>query len=266
MSKKNILVLFFLILFSACESKKTVYQGGIALSFDDRFVKEWTQLRPLLKKYNVKATFYITQPDSLSDEEVFMLHELRKDGHEIGCHGAMHTRSIPYIWEYSLDEYMENEIFHCLKTMKKQGFSPTTFAHPGGSQMWYSDRELLKYFTLLRDVSMKNRNFWGYLYTQQIDDMDEIYYQHDNTQKVNALLMDVGTNLSIDDVKKGLKRAKQEGSVMMMFGHKPLNGNTLKANEYGFDIHFLEQILTESAKLELKFYRMDELISVHGER
>ena len=150
--------------------------------------------------------------------------------------------------------------------MKKQGFSPTTFAHPGGSQMWYSDRELLKYFTLLRDVSMKNRNFWGYLYTQQIDDMDEIYYQHDNTQKVNALLMDVGTNLSIDDVKKGLKRAKQEGSVMMMFGHKPLNGNTLKANEYGFDIHFLEQILTESAKLELKFYRMDELISVHGER
>ena len=73
--KKNILYLIFLILFSTCESKKTVRQAGLALSFDDRFVKEWTQLRPLLKKYNVKATFYITQPDSLSDEEVLMLHE-----------------------------------------------------------------------------------------------------------------------------------------------------------------------------------------------
>jgi hypothetical protein len=30
--------------------------------------------------------------------------------------------------------------------------------------------------------------------------------------------------------------------------------------EYGFDIHFLEQILAECAKLELKFYRMDELV------
>jgi peptidoglycan-N-acetylglucosamine deacetylase len=258
--KKNILYFIFLILFSACESKKTIHQAGIALSFDDRFVKEWTQLRPLLKKYNVKATFYITQPDSLSVEEVNMLHEFRKDGHEIGCHGAMHVRSMYYIWEYSLDEYMENEIFHALETMKKQGFSPKTFAHPGGSQMWYSDRELLKYFSLLRDVSLKNRNLWGYEYTREVDEMDEIYYQHDNIQKVNALLIDVGTKLTIEDIQKGLKRAKEEGSVMMIFGHKPLNGNTQKVGEYGFDIHFLEQILAECAKLELKFYRMDELV------
>ena len=266
MIKKNTLSVIFFILFSACESKQTIHQGGIALSFDDRFVKEWTQLRPLLKQYNAKVTFYITQPDSLSDEEVKILHELRKDGHEIGCHGAMHVRSIPYIWEHSLDEYMENEIFHCLKVMKKQGFSPITFAHPGGSQMWYSDRELLKYFTLLRDVSMKNRNIFGYQHTRKVEDMDEIYYEHDNIQKVNALLIDVGTNLSMKDMKKGLKKANQEGSVMMIFGHKPLNGNIQKVNEYGFDVHFLAQILAESAKLKLKFYRMDELISVHGER
>ena len=260
MDKKNILYLIFIIFFFACESKKTIHQAGIALSFDDRFVKEWASLRPLLKKYNVKSTFYITQPDSLSVEEVNILHELRKDGHEIGCHGAMHVRSMYYIWENSLEEYMENEIFQALKTMKKQGFTPKTFAHPGGSQMWYSDRELLKYFSILRDVSLKNRNLWGYEYTREIDDMDEIYHQHDNTQRVNALLIDVGTKLTIEDLQKGLKRAKGEGSVMMIFGHKPLNENTKKINEYGFDIHFLEQILAESAKLELKFYRMDELL------
>jgi len=252
-----------LIFCMACESKKTIHQAGIAISFDDRFVKEWGQLRPLLKRYNAKVTFYITQPDSLSHEDVYSLHELGKDGHEIACHGAMHVRSMYYIWDNSLKKYMENEIFHALRTMKKQGFTPTTFAHPGGSQMWYSDRELLRYFTLLRDVSLKTRNIGGYQYTQQVEEMDDIYHQHDATQKVNALLIDVGTGVSINDIRKGLQRAKQEGSVMMIFGHKPLKGNTQNIGEYGFSIQLLEEILAESAKLNLKYYRMEELIDKH---
>ena len=248
-----------MLLFSGCGRRKATQQGGIAISFDDRFVKEWYQLRPLLKKYNAKCTFYITQPDSLSDEEVKLLHQLQQEGDEIGCHGAMHVRSMYYIWDFSLDEYMKNEIFSALKTMKKQGFLPKTFAHPGGSQTWYSDRELLKYFTLLRDVSMKNRILWDFNYTHEIENMDEIYYQHDNTQKVNALLIDTSAKLTIEDIKKGLKRASQEGSVMMMFGHKPLTKTTQKSDEYGFDVQFLEQILAESAKLNLKTYTMQQL-------
>jgi hypothetical protein len=164
-----------------------------------------------------------------------------------------------YIWDFSLDEYMKNEIFPALKTMKKQGFSPKTFAHPGGSQTWYSDLELLKHFTLLRDVSMKTRTLWDFDYTHEIEDIDEIYYQHHDTRKVNALLIDTNAKLTIEDIKKGLKRASKEGSIMMMFGHKPLTKTTQKANEYGFDIKFLEQILAESAKLNLKTYTMQEL-------
>lgn len=254
--------LYFIILgfiFFACKQRKIVQQVGIAISFDDRFVKEWYQLRPFFEKYNAKCTFYITQPDSLSHDEVDLLHQLEKDGNEIGCHGAMHVRSMYYIWDFSLEEYMNNEIFSALKTMKKQGFSPKTFAHPGGSQMWYSDRELLKHFTLLRDVSMKTRTLWDYNYTHEVEDIDEIFYQRNGTQKVNALLIDTSAKLTIEDIKKGLKRASEEGSVMMMFGHKPLTKTTQKADEYGFDVKFLEQILQESAKLNLKTYTMQEL-------
>ena len=254
--------LYFIVLTSllfACKQRKVDQKAGIAISFDDRFVKEWYQLRPLLKKYNAKCTFYITQPDSLSHEEVNLLHQFENEGNEIGCHGAMHVRSMYYIWDFSLEEYMNNEIFSALKTMKKQGFSPKTFAHPGGSQMWYSDRELLKHFTLLRDVSMKTRTVWDYDYTHEIEDIDEIFYQHDDAQKVNALLIDTSAKLTIEDIKKGLKRASEEGSVMMMFGHKPLIKTIQKADEYGFDIKFLEQILQESAKLNLKTYTMQEL-------
>jgi peptidoglycan/xylan/chitin deacetylase (PgdA/CDA1 family) len=255
-------ILFYSILLLsvlACREKKPIQQAGIAVSFDDRFVKEWDQLRPLLKRYNAKCTFYVTQPDSLSEEEVKLLHELQNEGHEIGCHGAMHVRSMYYIWDFSLDEYMKNEIFAALKTMKKQGFSPKTFAHPGGSQMYYSDRELLKYFTLLRDVSLKTRTLWNFDFTREIEDIDEIFYQHGGTRKVNALLIDTSAKLTIEDIKKGLKRASEEGSIVMMFGHKPLMKTTQKVEEYGFDIQFLEQILSESAKLNLKTYTMQEL-------
>jgi peptidoglycan/xylan/chitin deacetylase (PgdA/CDA1 family) len=258
----KLLCYFILMLFGvSCNSRKPVQQGGIALSFDDRFVKEWTDLKPLLNKYNVKATFYVTQPDSLSEEEVQMLHELRKDGHEIGCHGAMHVRSMYYIWDNSLEKYMENEIFHALKTMKNQGFTPKTFAHPGGSQTWYSDHELLKYFTLLRDVSMKYRKILGFDFVREVESMDEIYHQRNHQEKVNALLIDVSAKLTIKDIRNGLERASKEGSIMMMFGHKPLTKTTQNQNEYGFDIKFLEQILAESAKLSLKSYTMQELNS-----
>lgn len=249
----------FILLLVCCQSQKTAHLGGIALSFDDRFVKEWIQLKPLLNKYNAKVTFYITQPDSLSEEEVQILHELRKDGHEIGCHGAMHVRSMYYIWDNSLEKYMENEIFHALRTMKKQGFLPKTFAHPGGSQTWYSDRELLKHFSLLRDVSMKYRNILGFDYIREVENMEEIYHQRNHQQKVNALLIDVSAKLTIEDIRKGLQRASKEGAVMMLFGHKPLTKTTQNTHEYGFDVQFLEQILAESAKLNLKTYTMQEL-------
>jgi peptidoglycan-N-acetylglucosamine deacetylase len=262
MKMKKLFFYYLIIIFiTNCDTKKVIKQGGIAISFDDRFVKGWYQLRPTFKKYNAKITFYISQPDSLSDEEVKLLHQLQKEGHEIGCHSTNHERAAYYLREHSLTEYMENEIFNALRTMKKQGFSPKTFAHPGGSQTWRSDRELLKYFTLIRDVSMKTRNLWGYTYTQEVEEMDEIYHQHDNTQKVNALLIDTNARLTIDDIKKGLLRAKNEGSVIMLFGHKPLNKITKKSNEYGFDIQFLEQILSESAKLNLKSFTMQECTS-----
>ncbi|MEA5257430.1 polysaccharide deacetylase family protein [Arcicella aquatica] len=257
---KLIYILSFVLLIS-CQEKKASQPAGIALSFDDRFIKEWYQLRPLFKKYNAKVTFYVTQPDSLSEEEIIMLRQLQADGHEIGCHGAMHVGSIRYVWEHSTDEYMEKEVFQALRTMKRQGFNPTTFAHPGGSQIWYIDKELLKHFKLLRDVAIKERKIAGFTYKRAVENMDEIYHQYNDSPKVNALLIDVGNNTTIEDIKKGLARAQQENSVMMLFGHRPLRIITHKPEEYGFDIHFLEQILAESAKLKLQYFTMNELHS-----
>ncbi|PAC32428.1 polysaccharide deacetylase family protein [Flectobacillus sp. BAB-3569] len=234
-------------------------KAGIALSFDDRFIKEWYLLRPLFRKYNAHVTFYLTQPDSLSAEEWNMLGALSKDGHEIACHGAIHTQSIPFVWHNSIKEYFKVEIFPALNTMKKHGYTPTTFAHPGGSQFWWLDQKLYQYFNLLRDVSLKKRKLGNWVFERKIDEINEIYFRPNQSKSVSALMIDIGNELSEKEILEVLKKAKSTQSAVMLFGHKPLFQSAKTGQEYGFEVEFLTYILSESAKLGLKTYTMAEL-------
>ena len=83
-------ILLGLLTFSCHENE--IKRSGICLSFDDRTVKEWYEIKDLLKKYNSHVTFFITQFDSLDSTEIRMLRELENEGHEIGSHGALHVR------------------------------------------------------------------------------------------------------------------------------------------------------------------------------
>ncbi|MDZ7899083.1 MAG: hypothetical protein U5N85_13800 [Arcicella sp.] len=40
--------------------------------------------------------------------------------------------------------------------------------------------------------------------------------------------------MTVEDILHRLQRTKHEGSVMMIFGHKPFDENILKPDEYGF--------------------------------
>ena len=60
---------------------KTIY-----LTFDDGPSKWTTQMIDLLKKYNVKATFFITNPAGRED----VVKNLEIEGHKIGIHSCSH--------------------------------------------------------------------------------------------------------------------------------------------------------------------------------
>lgn len=238
--------------------------AGIALSFDDRYVEEWTRLRPLLKKYNVKATFYVTQFDSLTPKEIEQLHQLVRDGHEIGAHGAAHVRVLDWLrGGGALEDFYRYEIEAELLSMRKAGFNPVTFAHVGGQQTWYTDQRLLKdYFTLLRDVSMTERRVFGLTFRQPVFAIDDIYYHFDGNPKVHSLLIDQYTNITDAQLKDGLIRAKNTQSVLMLLGHRPL----FEASEepYAFSVSRLENMLAEAQRMGLKSYTMAELIQLSG--
>lgn len=235
--------------------------AGIALSFDDRYLNEWTQLRPLLKKYNARVTFYVTQFDSLTPREVALLHQFQRDGHEIGAHGAAHIRVLDWLrGGGSLDDFFRYEIEAELISMRKAGFRPVTFAHVGGQQTWWTDQRLLRdYFKLLRDVSMTERKLSFLTLRQPVFGMDEIYYRFDGDPTVHSLLIDQYTNITDAQLKDGLIRAKNTQSVLMLLGHRPLF--TPSDEPYAFSVERLEKLLSEAQRMGLKTYTMSELVS-----
>jgi peptidoglycan-N-acetylglucosamine deacetylase len=224
--------------------------AGIALSFDDRYVAEWTRLRPLLKKYNAHVTFYVTQFDSLTPQEITQLRELQRDGHEIGAHGAAHIRVLDWLrGGGSLDDFFKYEIEAELISM-----------HVGGQQTWWTDQRLLKnYFKLLRDVSMTERKLPFLTLRQPVFSMDEIYYGFDSDRTVHALLIDQYTNITDAQLKDGLIRAKNTQSVLMLLGHHPLFAPS--DEPYAFSVARLEKLLAEAQRMGLKTYTMSELVN-----
>jgi peptidoglycan/xylan/chitin deacetylase (PgdA/CDA1 family) len=260
--KKIFLLVWVSLGLWGCIEKPLKYPpAGIALSFDDRFIGEWTRLRPLLKKYNAHVTFYVTQFDSLKPYEVTLLHQLQRDGHEIGAHGAAHIRVLDWLrGGGSLDDFFQHEIEAELISMRKAGFKPVTFAHVGGQQTWWTDQHLLKnYFKLLRDVSMTERKLPFLTIRQPVFDIDEIYYHFDGDRTVHSLLIDQYTNITETQLKDGLIRAKNTQSVLMLLGHRPLFSPS--DEPYAFSVNRLEKLLAEAQQMELKTYTMSELVS-----
>lgn len=255
-------LLFFAlaITFLSCRhSSDDPAKAGIAISFDDHFIKDWHALRPLFKKYGAKATFFVTCKDSLSAEDTKLLKELEADGHEIGFHGTIHGRSTELIG-VSVKNYLDTEITPGLTGMRKAGFAPVSYAHPGGNHNPQVDSVLFANgFTILRDVAIAHRVYRGIpLYSLSPRVMNWIFYGFDHTRAVDALLIDTDSGLSEEDMRDAVERASDTGTALMVFGHQPLYAPPTNG-AYGFDVGFLEKILAEASAKKLRFYTMSEL-------
>ena len=125
-------------------------QGGICLTFDDWFVKNWFRARSLFLEHDARCTFYIARPDKLRTGQIDRLKQLAEDGHEVGFHTTNHSRITKYLRDRTLEDYLRIEIDAGLAMMKAIGFRPTTFSYPYHRRTDDSDRELLKRFKILR--------------------------------------------------------------------------------------------------------------------
>ena len=239
-----------MVLISSCQYNDKPIVPGICISFDDRSIKDWYDMKDMLKEYDATATFFITQFDSLEDNEIEMLKALEKDGHEIGFHGAKHVYAEYYIKENSYSSYLKDEIDEGLQSMRLAGFVCRSFAYPFGSTYWFTDYLLLKRFDFVRSVASLGKE-------DDLKSIDDIFYSGDNTGAVSAIGIDGGSGVTSAMIEGGLKRAKQNGEVLMLYGHQPVVSN--KPEPYQFSIHLLRQILEQSKQYDLKFYTFQEL-------
>ncbi|HRE68576.1 MAG TPA: polysaccharide deacetylase family protein [Cyclobacteriaceae bacterium] len=224
-------------------------RGGVCISFDDRSVNEWFALREMLLKYDARVTFFVTQWDSLSPDEKDKLHILQDDGHEIGFHGVRHLLSEYYIKEHSLKKYMTDEIVPGIQAMNKDGFYPTSFAYPYSAKYWFTDRELLKYFYVLRSEAIPQEG-------ELPANVDAAFYDYEGKRLTYALSLENKSLWTDTELNRALDRAADENEVLVLYGHVP--GATT-------DLKLLEDVLRQASQRNLKFLRVSDLVISNSE-
>ena len=99
-------------------------QNKIALTFDDGPSEETEGVLEILKRYDIKATFYIVGKMIKGREHV--IEQIKKGGHSFGNHTYSHTR----LW-FKSTKFIQNEIWACDKELAKVGVKTDLFRFPG---------------------------------------------------------------------------------------------------------------------------------------
>ena len=110
---------------------------GLSLTFDDARPSQADTGIPLLDRYNVKATFYVS-PQSF-EKRLDTWKKAIANGHEIGNHSLIHPCSGNFPWsrdraleDYTLEQ-MHAELDSASKLIKHLvGIHPVSFAYPCG--------------------------------------------------------------------------------------------------------------------------------------
>jgi hypothetical protein len=110
---------------------------ALSLTFDDARLSQVDKGIPLLDKYGVKATFYLS-PDNMK-QRLAGWKKAIADGHDIGNHTLYHPCSGNFAWsrDHALENYtledMSRELDSASYIIKKTlGFQPVSFAYPCG--------------------------------------------------------------------------------------------------------------------------------------
>ncbi len=117
----------------------TPVERPVILTFDDGWENQYVNAFPLLKKYNMTATFYVfTNP--ISKKEHFLTWDQLREMDQAGMTIASHTLTHPYLNEISSDE-LKREITESKKIIEAEIGKPVRhFASPFG----YTDAEVVQ--------------------------------------------------------------------------------------------------------------------------
>ena len=234
-------VWLLVVLCCKCQEEERV---GVAFTFDDVSVDEWYAQRSLFQKYNIRATFFISNFDFLDSGKIEKLKVLASDGHEIACHGLQHENAL----DCQTEDYINQEVMPALQILSDIGFEATAFAYPFGTSTSELDSCLLTYFKVLRKATYNIQN-------TTIDKYDEIYANSGNYRVVNAMGIDYNYGITEENFKIGIKRARKNNEILILYAHII---NTSKG-DYTVAPEYLEKLFAMCQKHKVKSVTMSEM-------
>ena len=111
---------------------------ALSLTFDDARLTQIDKGMPLLDKYNVKATFYVSHDNMIQRLDGWKAAV--RNGHDIGNHSLLHPCTVNYGWppEAQLETYtlqrMRTELDSATAVIKSLlGIQTVSFAYPCGA-------------------------------------------------------------------------------------------------------------------------------------
>lgn len=128
---------------------KTLY-----LTFDDGPSANTTKVLDILKKYNIKATFFVVGNESAQGAE--LMKRIVAEGHSIGVHTYTHVYESIYA---SVDAYLDDFKKEYDLIYKTTGVKPTIFRFPGGSINSY-DRQI--YQQLIAEMTRRGFAYYDW--------------------------------------------------------------------------------------------------------
>ena len=187
-------------------------RAAISLTFDDARPSQIDNGIPVLDRYGVKATFYVS-PSALR-ERLAGWKRAAANGHEIGNHSMNHPCSGNFPWsrQYALEDYTLERIREELTGANRSiqelvGVVPQTFAYPCGETYVGRGRSLKSYIPLVAELFRAGR---GWLNESPNDPM---------FCDLAQLMGMPSDNLDFDKLKPAIEQTRNQGLWLVLAGH-----------------------------------------------
>ncbi len=186
---------------------------ALSLTFDDARLSQIDKGIPLLDRYNVKATFYVS-PGSMM-QRLDGWKKAVKTGHDIGNHSVLHPCTGNFIWARSraLEDYsmfsMKRELDSASKIIKETlGIAPSSFAYPCGQMFIGKGVNTKSYIPLIASMFESGR---GWLNESANDP------SYCDMAQLTGMELD---GKSSDQIIKLIETAKADGLWLVLAGHE----------------------------------------------
>jgi peptidoglycan/xylan/chitin deacetylase (PgdA/CDA1 family) len=132
------------------------HKAAVSLTFDDAIDSQAVTASPLLKKYGLTGTFFLSGRRWAEPEYIGAWKVAYEDGNEFGAHTLLHPCPRPQKLEWASEDYtipkMKQELQLQKSFLKDRGFlkSSTVFAYPCGITWIGEDRQ--SYVPLIKEM------------------------------------------------------------------------------------------------------------------